>query len=241
MDLRSLTNKNILNLDFEFGNRHGTFSGTSETNINFKNLEGVFNTYSSKLSKNNVFICETRKYSNYKLIREIQLKPKSSINLFDFVSRFTVLTKSKKPAEICGHKILHKSSNIYYQKKASNVIIPINDKKSIIFENLTHDVNQGFDNVMYVRDECIESNFYKWVVHHRLIANNSNFVLIGCNRIIKGEITLQNLVPKYLKKFFYRIREKSLPNFPFMVINEKIVDNNKPLNIKTKLYIKNER
>ena len=93
---------------------------------------------------------------------------------------------------------------------------------------------------MYVRDECIESNFYKWIVHHRLIANNSNFILIGCNRIINGEITLQNLIPKYLKKFFYRIREKSYPNFPFMVINEKIVYKPKPLNLRTKIYIKNE-
>ena len=240
MDINKLLCSEELMLGIEFGNRSGTFSANKSDDLDLKKANGIFVTSTKKLNNIEILIRDTRLLQRNIFTRNIIIESKNNISLYDFVSRFVISTKSKRPAKINGRDIQHCSSNIYYQEKANYASIPLDEKRSIIFENLNSNEHKGFDNVIYIRDESKQNNNHIWVVHHRLISNNKDKVLIGCNRICKGEIKFQRFFPNLIKKPLYRIREKSFSNFPFMTINETNIKSKMKLSIQTNIQIKNE-
>ena len=240
MKIENLIKNNQLKLGVEYGNKYGTFNGSKDKRLFLNNPNGEFGLESNFLDNKKVFIRDKRECSDKVLKRKLSICPENNIYLYDFVSRFIIKTTSNKPAKINSRFITHRSRNLYYQEEAKFASIPIDEDNYVTFKNLNQYKHKGFDEVIYIRDEKIEDGkYFVWIIHHRLISNSKNNVLIGCNRFYKGEIIMHKILPNFFKNPLYRIREKSLKNFPFMVINESNISNEMKLDIETVIEIEN--
>lgn len=227
-------------IDIEFGNQHGFFSGTRD---GFCDKE----TYDEKVIDRSFSVdnCvakgDVKELVNIKsdlLVRELDLNAIKDSFLFDFVSRFVVLSNDRN-AYISDVEIKHNNSNIYYQYSDNNPVkVPLGDKHWLEFFDEGSSKEKYFDNVFYVRDESQANGSYKWVVHHRKIVKPeySELILRGCNPRIEGVIPYQKYLPRFIKNALFRIREKKYPNFPLMTVGVVNVKDEK-LKIKTKIRL----
>ncbi|HFQ5583141.1 TPA: hypothetical protein ACGVBR_002506 [Vibrio vulnificus] len=236
---------NIFQLDIEFGNENTYFSGKrnislyqfpydmdTEFSISFEaEIEGAKGKVTDKIDK----------VSDNVWHRNVMFHAYSDSHLFDFVSRYVIRTRS--PIAYINNKLVkHQCSNIYHQFLSSDltVEVPIDDNLSLIFRELYSSQEDSFDNVFYLRDESIENETYTWVVHHRKIVkiDQAKLVLRGCNPRFEGVLPFQKIVPQFLKKPLFRIRESKYPSCPIMAVG--VVDvSNFDFNLMTEIRLVN--
>lgn len=239
---------NRLYLDVEYGNANSFYSGTKSKSLPylkknfFSNIHDCNYDYcwNGKLQNTDITLNESLLVGNVNIERTLSFTMNDISHLFDMVSRFVVKSKTNKPASIDKYSYIHESNNLYYQFPASNsVIIPIDDNSSIKFEPLNSVVPKGFQEVFYIRDEGTINGEFIWVVHHRLIVipEQSNLILRCCNPKIEGILPLQNFLPRWFKKLFFRIREKRYPNFPIMTVGEVTLEKGDRASLSTKVSV----
>lgn len=238
--LHKFINSGDLTIDIEFGNQHGFFSGARDRVCDKE-------TYCKKVINRSFDVdnCvakgkvkELIDIGSDSLVRELDIHAIQDSFLFDFVSRFVVLSNNRN-AYISEMEIKHNNSNIYYQYPDDKPVkVPLGDKHWLEFFNEGSSIEKYFDNVFYIRDESQPDGRYKWIVHHRKIAKPeySELILRGCNPRIEGVIPCQKYLPRIIKNTLFRIREKKYPNFPLMVVGVVNVKN-EFLKIKTKLRL----
>lgn len=214
-----------LHYDTEFGNQFSYFSGVKNIDdySNYgKKGHGALLTYEASIEGAKAEIQDKIEFNGYnKVTREILFSPIGNSQLFDFVSRYVVETKSSK-AYIAGKTIHHESSNIYHQYLSNDCLVevPLCDDKKIVFKENSASIEPYFDNVFYLRDESSDKGVYRWIVHHRKIVKleESELIVRGCNPRIEGVLPFNKIIPKFMKKPLFRIREKRYPNFPIMAV-----------------------
>lgn len=225
------TNININNLNYgtEFGNSLGFFSSNRTfPSIYLTNKNNTIN-YLGKIGSNEIRISELFDFEEKYISRTVTFTSETGIKIFDFVSRFVIIDSSgKRSATINGESISHRSSNLYYQKPAGNVLVPIGENSWLEFSGSQYGMPcQGFEHVFYVRDESTSQSGNKWIVHHRIVATEQAeyFVLRGCNPKFEGPAPkwLNSKVPSWLHRKLFRIRERKFPNFPIMTVAENAV------------------
>lgn len=229
-----------LTIDIEFGNQHGFFSGTRDNvcdiEIYNKNVIDRVIDIDNCVAKGKVK--ELMSIENDSLFRVLELNVTQDSFLFDFVSRYVVLSNNRN-AYISDVKIKHNNSNIYYQHSADKPVkVPLGNNHWLEFFDLESSTESYFDNVFYIRDESQSNGQCKWVVHHRKIVKPeyAELILRGCNPKIEGVIPYQEWIPEIIKKALFRIREKKYPNFPLMTVGVVNVINN-PLKLITKIRL----
>lgn len=232
-----------LAIDIEFGNQHGFFSGTRDgvcdKEIYCKKVIDRSFDVDNCVAKGK--IKESINIKSDSLFRELDIHSMQDSYLFDFVSRFVVLSNNRS-AYISDVEIKHSNTNIYYQYSDDKAVkVPLGDDYWLEFFNKGSSIDEYFDNVFYVRDESQSDGRYKWIVHHRKIVKPeySELILRGCNPRIEGVIPYQNYLPRFIKKALFRIREKKYPNFPLMAVGVVNVKN-EHLNIKTELRLSDD-
>ncbi len=239
MNLEELIKNKILFFGFEFGNCYGTYSDLdSSTNI------AKEQTSLASLNNKVLKIKEKRLLKNNKIERNLIFTPKSTINLYDMVSRFIIHTNCSKPAMINNTLVDHKQSEKYYQYPVREAFIPINEKYSLKFENINYNINKNFDDVIYIRDAKQKETSKKiWILHHRLISNyDKDLKIILCTRFFNGKINMiDKIFPKYIKKKLFRIRETNYQNSPIMSLKETKLDKHHSHHLNTTIEICNER
>ena len=238
-----LLKSQLLRLDVEFGNAKGFFSA-SKSGIRSLNAPPLPQTseYDACIADASVKINDSIIVQAHELTRSTQFTAQQNSRLFDFVSRFVVLS-SDREATIDNKDIRHNCKNIYHQYPADSVIVPIGTEH---FLHFTDDNTAGhplFDRVFYVRDESIESNGMKrWIVHHRLIVKQhiAQLIVRCCHPNFEGPLPFQDLIPQALKNRLFRIRESQKPNFPFMAVGESPFSANHQVDIRTRIEVVNE-
>ncbi|TDM56044.1 hypothetical protein [Aliivibrio fischeri] len=238
--LNQFINSGDLIIDIEFGNQYGFFSGTRD-GVCDKEIYGKKVIDRSFDVDNCVAKGKVKEIINIKsdsLVRELDIHAIQDSFLFDFVSRFVVLSNDRN-AHISNVEIKHNNTNIYYQYSDDKPVkAPLGDKHWLEFINEGSSIEKYFDNVFYIRDESQSDGRYKWIVHHRKIVKPeySELILRGCNPRIEGVIPYQEYLPRIIKSILFRIRERKYPNFPLMTVGVVNVKNDF-LKIKTKLRL----
>lgn len=241
--LTDLLQSKMLRLDVEFGNSH-TFFSASKKGIYLCNKMPLTQhvNYEAKIDNAELIINDTASITPLELTRSTEFRAISDSMLFDFVSRFVILSDERE-AEIDGMRIQHCSSNIYHQYPSKTATVPIGKKHFLLFSNAGTTSHPLFERVFYVRDEGIESSgLRRWIIHHRLIARQqtANLIVRCCHPRFEGPLPFQNFIPKALKNRLFRIREKQKPNFPFMAVGESPVPRGFKTEICTKIQLINE-
>lgn len=211
-----------LSIDIEFGNQHNFFSGSRDGFCNDTQYlsEALHRTLDVAIPESKGEVTESVLIDKKKLIRSLTFSAKKDALLFDFVSRYVVLS-DQRHAYISDIEIKHNNSNIYYQYPEDTFVkVPLGDKHWLEFSTVDSSVEPYFDNVFYIRDESQPNGQYKWIVHHRKIVKPefADLILRGCNPRIEGVIPYQKYIPRILKNMLFRIREKKYPNFPLMTV-----------------------
>jgi hypothetical protein len=211
-----------LTLDIEFGNHHDFFSGSRNGYCNISNYENkiLTRTLDVEIPKSKGKIVESVAISDSHLTRQLNFTSQDDAFLFDFVSRYVVLSDNRN-AYISDIEIKHNNSNIYYQYPADKPVkVPLGDEHWLEFSDLGSSIEPYFDNVFYVRDESQSNGRYKWIVHHRKIvkAEYAELILRGCHPRIEGVIPYQRWIPRVIKNALFRIRETKHPYCPLMTV-----------------------
>lgn len=214
-------------LGIEYGNASGFYS--ANTSVNYKKKLAP---HSRKQLLNSTYplgtsttIEDSTSLKNNSLNRATTFSFSDDSAIFDIVSRFVVWSDDRV-ARIGNDNITHRSSNLYYQHPSSNeAFVPIATKGYLRFRCMPAQNLKGFESVIYVRDEAIDTKGYRWVVHHRQIADpyQSKLVVRCCNPRLEGALPNQNLIPKWLKLMIFRLRERRFPHAPLMAVSEKVV------------------
>ncbi|THB65905.1 MAG: hypothetical protein D6B27_07620 [Gammaproteobacteria bacterium] len=228
--------------DVEYGNSIGFYSASKAKDLPYSALVSKPSGFiwNGALEKTSISIKDSFFLNKTKLDRKLEFSLNEESLLFDFVSRFVVISKNERPAEIAGQKVEHKSSNIYRQYSACHsAIVPVGNDLLLEFSSIGAEIPPGFDEVFYIRDESQRAGIYRWIVHHRLIVNplKANLILRCCNPRFEGVVPWQKFIPGQLKRQLFRIREKALPSFPFMVVGEVSVSAGADVKLHTKVEI----
>lgn len=240
--LHKILKSQVLSLDVEFGNAKSFFSA-SKAGINSFDASQESQTldYEGKIAGAQLKINDTLNFEEKELKRYTRFSTKIDSELFDFVSRFVVLSNYRK-AYIASVKIDHNCTNNYHQYSVNSAIVPIGTEGYLRFSNYNSASHPLFERVFYIRDESIESNgMRRWVVHHRLIVKEetTNLIIRCCHPRFEGPVPFQKIIPHAVKKKLYRIREMYNPNFPFMAVGESPVNSNEQLVIGTRIQLIN--
>ena len=238
--IKELIKKKIIYCDVEFGNSRNFFSGV-KTGVLEKDWSNNFIEFSfrSCIVDADILVFENREVKNEIFYRNVKFKVDEDSKIFDFVSRFVVLSDDR-PAYIDNIEINHSCSNLYYQYPAKEAIVPIGFDKYLKFEEFNSNYSKFFDNVFYIRDEGVEKNGMKrWIFHHRLIVKKeyANLILRCCHPKFEGPLPFQMVIPSLIKKELFRIREKKFPNFPFMTVGERVVERGEIFELGTVLSL----
>lgn len=235
--------KGSLSLDIEFGNSQGFYSGKKSQSLPYHNGDSSsLNSWywEGAVGRKIISISESWKLEQNEVQRDIEFCPQSDTELYDLVSRFVVESVSSKSACIANKYFEHTSKNIYYQfEDFGDVIIPVSDSQYLKFSSLGCDVPEGFQEVFYIRDESENNDVKRWVVHHRLIVKlpDANLIVRSCNPRYEGPLPCQNLIPWFVKKLFFRIRESKYPSFPLMSVGEVLLPSKSVAKISTKITL----
>nr|BCN22448.1 hypothetical protein [Vibrio mimicus] len=234
-------------IDVEFGNQYSFYSGIKNIDVYkypLKELSDECVSVKAEIRgaagevKDNLYLCDKGLYK-----RSVTFHPKRNSEIFDFVSRY-VITTTSPIASIGGRKVEHKSSNVYHQypSKKNPVKVPLSCGRTVIFSEVSASIEENFDNVFYLRDESFENGEYKWIVHHRKIVkkNSSRLIVRSCNPRFEGVLPFDNMIPGFVKRLLFRIRERKFPNFPLMAVGVVKLDS-KPLILTSEVYILNEK
>lgn len=228
--LSKFINNGELILDIEFGNQHSFFSGTRDGYCNISNYlkNSLDRTLQVGIPESSGQVMESVAIKPSCLSRQLTFSSTNDAFLFDFVSRYVVLSDNRN-AYISNIEIKHNNSNIYYQYSANkHVKVPLGDSHWLEFSDLGSSVEPYFENVFYIRDESQSDGCYKWIVHHRKIVKPeyAQLILRGCHPRIEGVIPYQQYIPRIIKNALFRIREKKYPNFPLMTVGVVNVKDN---------------
>jgi hypothetical protein len=239
--VESLLKSGLLKLDVEFGNSHGFFSATKAKKQLLEAESGEIN-YEASFQDANLSVTDSCSIGIDYFDRKVNFEIASESRLYDLVSRYVVLS-NERSAEISGITIRHTNSNIYYQYSASKTIVPIGNDDYIQFGDIGTTQHESFDNVFYVRDEATESNgMRRWIVHHRMIVKEEalNLIVRCCHPIWNRPVPAQSLIPNFIKRQLFRIRERRYPNFPFMAVGEVSLPSGQLFDIKTRIKLLND-
>lgn len=239
----NVISNNLLSLDIEFGNAAGFFSG-HKNNVcsNEKYAESFDRVFIPTLEKTGLEIRENYFISSDEINRNICYLVKGESKIFDLVSRYVVLSDSR-PAFIDKKIITHACSNIYHQFPVGKVKVPIGNNGWLYFSDNNSTEHPFFNSVFYVRDEAVEENGMKrWVVHHRKIVKQevANLIVRSCNPRLEGELPFQWIIPRFLKKELFRIREAKFPNFPIMAVGEVLLNSGFHAKINTTIKLSHD-
>ena len=236
----------LLSLDVEYGNSDSFYSAIKSQSFPYYidrlecNQLHLFK-WEGRLVRSKVEI-EDEVFKNADRIeRALKFNFIDESSLYDLVSRFVVYSNNSRVAKILDKVIQHESSNLYHQYSAnSSLCVPIGDDQYLHFSSAARKIPSGFDEVFYVRDEAVINGKYRWIVHHRLIANpnKANLVVRSCHPKIEGVLPGQYLLPKLLKHYLFRIRERKYPNFPVMCVGEIDIPKGECAFISTTVEIK---
>lgn len=234
--------KNLLQLDVEFGNAEGFFSA-SKTDLQASIIKknDKFSNYDAGICGANLSIGDLIDVKSNGLIRNVQFVPMRDSKLFDLVSRFVVISNDRC-ARIAGNEVKHTCKNIYHQYKTDDVIVPVGTDNYLKFQGQNSKGHPSFETVFYIRDEGIEKDGMKrWIVHHRIIVdqNAANLIVRSCNPVLEGPLPMQWMIPALIKRKLFRIRERKLPNFPLMTVGEVLVKKYHTFNICTSVEFLN--
>lgn len=240
---RDLLQSNLLNLDVEFGNSEGFFSAAKKRNppTLTANLLDT-GEYVAEIEGANLKVLDSISLCDNEISRITSFSAEKSSKLYDFVSRFVVLSDARE-AIISGKKIKHYSKNIYHQYPTDSVTVPVGTSNFLKFTDNESKCHPLFERVFYVRDEGVDhSGMKRWIVHHRIIVkqNIANLVLRCCHPKFEGPVPFQHMIPRMLKSKLYRIRESRKPNFPFMTIGESTLNAGEKVAIGTRIEVINE-
>nr|ELR5228275.1 hypothetical protein [Providencia rettgeri] len=230
-----------ISYDIEYGNQYTFFSASKTikeySSLNKENFSFQFHSKIEGASGKIIDTCNQN--GNYSILRNVTFHPDDDCYLFDLVSRFVIHTNIPT-AYIANNEVNHTNSNIYYQHASSQctVEIPLDNEWKLVFREESASQEKFFNNVFYLRDEANKNGVYRWVVHHRKIVNidAAELIIRGCNPRFEGVLPFNNIIPRFIKKSLFRIRETRYPNFPFMAVG--IVHINLPslyLNTEIKL------
>ncbi|EOX4279484.1 hypothetical protein ACPF34_002539 [Vibrio cholerae] len=238
--LRQFIEDGNLNLDMEFGNQHSFFSGSREGYCSTRDYgkNALRRELYAEIPESRGQITELVDVENNQLSRQLGFVSEGDAFLFDFVSRYVVISNNRS-AFISGVEIKHKNSNIYYQYSADRPVkVPVDEKHWLEFHDKGSSSEKYFDNVFYIRDESQQDGRFKWIVHHRKIVKPkyAKLILRGCNPRIEGVIPCQKWIPKTIKNMLFRIREKKYPNFPLMAVGVVNVQG-APLSLATEIKL----
>ncbi|MDO6527450.1 hypothetical protein Q4519_17355 [Motilimonas sp. 1_MG-2023] len=232
----------IVSIDVEYGNSESFYSASRNNhNVDIANLPVTEKKWNGTLVKTSIELFDSYIDIQSGIKRRLNFTAKDDSLLFDMVSRFVIETECDEPAMIAGQLISHKSSNIYYQFPENEVVeIPLTNNRKVVISTEPTSVPNGFDAVIYLRDEKRIGNTVRWIVHHRLIANKNkaNLIMRCCNPRMEGVIKGQKFIPKFIKSLFYRIREAHFPNFPVMSVGEVLLPKGGAVSLITKVVIK---
>jgi hypothetical protein len=240
-EVQSLLRSGLLRLDVEFGNSFASFSASRDQ----QSLYGCYNddakSYKARIQNVELVIDDATTYDKLVATRSVSFKFSTPSQIYDLVSRYVVTdTSATRKAIINGQEINHSCSNIYYQYPADKVVVPIGTDGWIEFSGEQQGIPDcGFEHVFYIRDESVNQNGNRWIVHHRMIATTQaeRLVLRGCHPHFNGPFPkwLNAILPSPLKHVLFRIREVSHPNFPIMVIGENQLPEGCKINLTTYL------
>lgn len=232
----------MLRLDVEYGNAQGFFSASKNGHPTLPVTQPARSSeYDTRIPGAAIAITDSTVATNSELTRSTRFKTLQTCRLFDLVSRFVVLSNDRA-ARIAATEVWHSSENIYHQYVTNDVVVPIGKHGYLRFFDDASTGHPLFENVFYIRDEVVEENGLKrWIVHHRMIVNrqNTNLIVRCCHPKFEGPLPFQSLIPHALKRRLFRIRERQLPNFPFMSVGESIVDSLHTFDIRTGIQLTN--
>lgn len=241
--LQELLQCKLIRLDAEFGNASGFFSASKSGIDSFDaNLPTQTIEYEGRITGAQLKINDSITIAAQEFTRSTKFIAQQDSNLFDFVSRFVVLSNDRA-ASIASEKIEHHCRNIYHQHAVSSATVPIGNKGFLHFSDTNTTGHPLFERVFYVRDESIEPNGMKrWIVHHRLIVKQetANLIVRCCYPRFEGPAPFQKIIPNTIKKKLFRIRETKNPNFPFMAVGESPLSSNHQVFIGTKIKLIND-
>lgn len=244
LEIEGLVNQGLLRFDLEFGNSHGFFSASKHFSSFYEGNKVPGNTsYLAKIKSAEITIEDSVGSDGESIFRSSVFKIKSASRLFDMVSRFVVIDSSAgRDAVIDGHRIAHRSSNLYHQYPACRVRVPVSENGWLEFEGAQEGMpREGFEHVFYVRDQGQTELGKIWVVHHRIVAtvDAGALILRGCNPRFEGPAPqwVNSCMPPMVKNYLFRIREKKHPNFPIMVVGENEVPAGNAVTLNTKVVL----
>jgi hypothetical protein len=233
------------NFDVEFGNSNGFYSGSRSGPYTKKTLKDKrpVNLHGD-LARTELGINDNLKeLGESSVLRQTKFSFYGGSKIFDLVSRFVVTTGSKS-ASINGRQITHCSSNIYHQYDViddSVVKIPVQNG-TLVFRPLKSSRLEGFRQVLYLRDERKEDGNYVWIFHNRVIVieDDATLILRCCHPIMEGVVPFERMIPRIVKKRFFRIRETTFPNCPFMVVGESTLSEGDCILLETRISLEGD-
>lgn len=237
--IKTFIQDRLIQLDIEFGNAAGFFSGSKQGICIGKDYENsLVRKFTADITDAKLEIEEKCFSSECKIIRSIKFTAISESQLYDMVSRYVVLSNDR-PAYIAGKKITHACSNIYHQFPVKEAKVPLGDAHWLKFSDDGSSEHPAFDSVFYVRDESIENGMKRWIVHHRKIVKPdiARLIVRSCNPRFEGALPAQRLIPQFIKRELFRIRESRYPSFPLMAVGEVSLSNGCVTEINTLMQI----
>ncbi len=234
--------------DVEYGNAVGFYSGSKSHALPYPSTITEMNSplhlfgWKGRLAGTNISLKEQwLGVGEEVLTRRVCFIAVEKSVLFDMVSRYVVYSEFANMAFISGMRFLHQSKNLYYQfENVKSVEIPLAKKMNLVIAPGESKIPAGFREVFYIRDEKRTERGFKWVVHHRLMADpsTSHIVLRCCHPRFEGKVPLESKLPRKLKMLFFRIREARFPNFPFMSVSEGVLEENDYAAIETRIRVR---
>lgn len=239
----SLFEDGLLRLDIEFGNARTFFSGSKCRPELYSAGSLPSADYDAQIPGASLSIGDHVVVESSSLSRTLIAETRDDALLFDLVSRYVLIDQSRsRQASINGIAVGHACSNLYHQYPADVVRVPVGRDSWLEFTgSFIGDMPAHFEHVFYVRDEAVVDGGNRWIVHHRMIATADAEVMTlrGCNRLLDGPVLsyINALVPRFIKRRLFRIRERELPHFPFMVVGENRIAAGTPLGLSTKVTL----
>lgn len=239
----SLFEDGLLRLDVEFGNARTFFSGSKRRPELYSagSLPSV--DYDAEIPGASFSIGDHVTINGNSLSRSLIAETCGDSLLFDLVSRYVLIDRSRsRQASINGKAVRHACSNLYHQYSAGFVRVPLGRDSWLEFTgSVIGDMPAHFEHVFYVRDEAVVADGNRWIVHHRMIATADAEIMTlrGCNRLLDGPVPgyVNALVPRFIKRRLFRIRERERPNFPFMVVGENRMAARTRIGLRTKVTL----
>ncbi len=225
--MRALLSQGLVQLDVEFGNVHGFFSGSKSRPVLYGHGRWPEEAeYEARIELASLLVRDEVELQTAGLHRTVSFTPTESSALFDMVSRYVVIDQGgPRSARINGIEVPHRSANLYRQYPARTAMVPVGADQWLSFSGSQSGMpSSGFEHVFYVRDERQGPEGHRWIVHHRVVATElaQMLKLRGCNPRFEGPAPawLNEAVPRWLHRKLFRIRERRFPGFPVMTIGE---------------------